>query len=287
MMAGVVAGQARLLAPVSAALWTPLNMAVVPQIYLDVQDSVVTDVSGVCSAISNLGAMGANGDFSQATAGSRPTILSGELSGKRVLRFDGLDDVMQGGSTQQLALLRNVSVAWVFCVYKKRLLDTTGARIVFAVPRGGSAGTRFSIAASSDAALNRPDVNGRRLDDGLYAAMSHGSAPVGYVMTFSGINYATRAGQIRMNGDIGVENAALMDTAGTTSNTPSFSPLCLGGVNTAGVAASDIDLAAIIVSSVYPSSADVDKLFGWAAHKYGLTTNLPGGHPYKTVAPTA
>ena len=38
-------------------LWTPLNMATVPQIYLDAQDSVVTDVSGACSAISNLGGL--------------------------------------------------------------------------------------------------------------------------------------------------------------------------------------------------------------------------------------
>jgi hypothetical protein len=81
MIPGIVAGQMRVCG--GAVLWTPLNMATVPQIYLDAQDSVVTDVSGACSAISNLGAMGANGDFSQSTSGNRPAILAAELNGKR------------------------------------------------------------------------------------------------------------------------------------------------------------------------------------------------------------
>lgn len=32
-------------------------------------------------------------------------------------------------------------------------------------------------------------------------------------------------------------------------------------------------------------SLDREKLFGWAAHKYGLTANLPADHPYKYEAP--
>jgi hypothetical protein len=44
--------------------------------------------------------------------------------------------------------------------------------------------------------------------------------------------------------------------------------------------------AALIVSSAIPTDAEIDRLNGWAAHKYGLTANLPGGHPYKTTAHT-
>lgn len=33
------------------------------------------------------------------------------------------------------------------------------------------------------------------------------------------------------------------------------------------------------------SQDDIDKLFGFAAHKYGLTDNLPTYHPYKTTVP--
>lgn len=34
-----------------------------------------------------------------------------------------------------------------------------------------------------------------------------------------------------------------------------------------------------------PYLADVQKLEGWAAWRFGLTANLPSGHPYKSVAP--
>jgi hypothetical protein len=35
------------------------------------------------------------------------------------------------------------------------------------------------------------------------------------------------------------------------------------------------------------SSADRERIEGYLAHKWALTGNLPGGHPYKTAAPTA
>jgi hypothetical protein len=62
MIGGIVASAAPVnVQAAPAVLWTPLNMATVPQIYLDAQDSVITNIGGVCSAITNLGAMGAAG----------------------------------------------------------------------------------------------------------------------------------------------------------------------------------------------------------------------------------
>jgi hypothetical protein len=43
---------------------------------------------------------------------------------------------------------------------------------------------------------------------------------------------------------------------------------------------------ATIVIATNPSLTDLQKLEGWAAHKYGLTANLPSDHPYKLVGPT-
>jgi len=34
-----------------------------------------------------------------------------------------------------------------------------------------------------------------------------------------------------------------------------------------------------------PSQGDSDKIEGYLAHKWGLTTDLPSNHPYKTIAP--
>lgn len=288
MIPGIVAAQTRVAA--GGTLWTPLNMATVPQIYLDAEDSVITDVSGFASAISNLGAMGANGDFSQGTAGSRPAILAGELNGKRVLRFDGTDDRMQGASAAQKDIFRNVTSAWIYAVVKKRVADGTDInRIIAATSTGTSFGARMQALAGSSVAggANKPAIYARRLDAGAFSSLvSASSIATSYYMCMFEVDYATRAGRIYTNGALAIENTTLIDTAGATSDTASQEAVVLGSFpdQTAGFA--DMDLAGIVMSNTKPSSSDIDKLFGWAAHKYGLTASLPGGHPYKTVAPT-
>ena len=280
MIPGIMAGQAR---PVSAALWTPLNMAVVPQIYLDAQDSVVTDVSGFASAISNLGSMGADGDFLQAASGSRPAILDAELNGKRVLSFDGIDDVMTGDTVAQKNILRNVAAGWAFLIYKKRGSDSANRRALH-IPAGGVAVPRLVVWAGL--ADNKPAMQARRLDaDTTVTASSTTTAVGAYAMLLHTVNYATRAGRIYKNGSLDVDNPTFTAAAGNTSDTASVEAIAIGA-RTGGVVPADIDLAAGVVSRETPSDSDIEKLFGWAAHKYGLTTNLPGGHPYKTVAPT-
>ena len=285
MMAGIMAGQAR---PVSAgaALWTPLNMTVVPQIYLDAHDSVVTDVSGACSAISNLGAMGSSGSFSQATADGRPAILTAELNGNRVLSFDGVDDVLTGGAAQQLSIFTNMSAAWSFFVYKKRNVDPSGNRLLLSTSIGGSAGTRFGVLASLSSALNQPVLQGRRLDADALSTLALGSTSAGnYALLLADVNFSTRVGRLQLNGSAPVLNSTFTAATGATSNTTASAPMAICAT-AGGLVPGDIDLAAVIISNTYPSAGDIDKLFGWAAHKYGLTANLPGGHPYKTVAPT-
>jgi hypothetical protein len=290
MMAGVVSGGRPIVAG-SGALWTPLNMAVVPQIYLDAQDSAVTNVSGACSEISNLGAMGSNGNFSQSTAGNRPSIVASALNGKTILSFDGADDRMQGASTAQKGLLRNVTSAWVYAVVKKRTTDASDTtRVLAGVSDGTSVAPRFitDVGFGGTGGANKPFLAAKRLDAGATAELLSTSAISGsYYMVLHEVNYSTRAGRIYTNGSLAIENTALIDTAGSTSNTDSQHPLVIGSFPSQAAGFADVDLAAIVISNAAPSGGDIDKLFGWAAHKYGLTASLPTGHPYKTTAPTA
>lgn len=287
MIPGIMAMQVQRVSA-SSELWTPLNMAVVPQIYLDAHDSVVTDVSGACSAISNLGAMGSSGSFSQATAGRRPQILAAELAGKRVLRFDGVDDVLLGDATQQKDLLRNVGAGWSFEVLKKRTSDASGAasRIVFDC-RSGTTGVRFGTLAGNSSAgdQNKPRIQASRLDGGIAGVLSAAVTSTAYSMRLFHVDFSTGVGSIYVNGTLAISNAALVD-AGNTSNTAAAAPLSIGAFNT-GILAADVDLASIAIDKTALAAGDIARLFGWAAHKYGLTASLPAGHPYKTVAPTA
>lgn len=286
MLLGAVIAQMRVVS--STVLWTPLNMAAVPQIYLDAEESVVTNVSGFASAISNLGAMGANGDFSQGTAASRPAILAAELNGKQVLSFDGTDDVLLGATTAQKDLFRNVGAGWAFVIYKKRTTDGgVMTRRIFHCSNGSNANSRLAVNATlNPGGTNTPALSVQRLDadtpTNLVAAGTHVET---YVMILTAINYSTRAGRIYIDGALDAENTTLTASAGNTSNTTSSTNLSIGARHD-GILLADIDLAAIVLSNTYPSVSDINKLFGWAAHDRGLTANLPSGHPYKTIAPT-
>ncbi|WP_324730964.1 hypothetical protein [Pseudomonas paeninsulae] len=290
MIMGMMAAQMRT-AGGGAPLWTPLNMATVPQIYLDAQDSVVTDVSGACSAISNLGAMGANGDFSQTSSGYRPAILPAELNGKKVLRFDGSNDVITSGSTAARGVLKAAPVAWAFNVYKKRSVDPspTFRNLVYvSTGTGPGLAVRFSVFSGSGQAdgANKRMIQGRRLDaDALALITSPNPSYEGYCMSLAIMGITANNMELRLDGAVEATGTTIPGSSPVTSTSDSYHALAIGATPFAG-SASDVDLACTVLSNSLPSAQDIDKLFGWAAHKYGLTANLPGGHPYKTVAPT-
>lgn len=68
---------------------------------------------------------------------------------------------------------------------------------------------------------------------------------------------------------------------GTTANTVSKEIGIAGGA-----AGFDGRIAAIVFGNTQLTQLERQKLEGWAAHKYGLTGNLPNDHPYKTLVPT-
>lgn len=268
-------------------LWTPLDMATVPPIYLDAQDSTVTDVSGFASAISNLGSYVTAGDFAQSTAGNRPAILEAELNGQRVLSFDGSDDFLSCNATVARNILRGQAAAWSFLVYKKRATDGADtARFALQIT-DNAGGSRYNHSVGwTSGGANKQAMSVRRVDGAGAVTMTAATAKsTTYAMGLEAVNLSTRLGRIYLDGSIDAENATFTASTGIFSNTTSSLPLSIAASST-GTFATDMDLAAILIGNVYPSDSDIDKLFGWAAHKYGLTASLPGGHPYKTVAPT-
>lgn len=266
--------------------WTPLNMATVPQIYLDGQDSVITDISGAASTWENLGTLGANGSVVAASSGERPTILAGELNGKRVLSFDGTDDMMK--AVNDLDIFKNVGAMWTFTVYKKRATDGSPTlRPLIYSRRNTSTGGRLAVYAGLSVVglANKPYVQARRLDADSITAIQGTSALSGsYCMVGAFVNVSTAVASLYVNGTLDATNPSMPVSSGLTQNLDAYGSTSIGG-SYSGVY-SDVDIAAVVISSTYPSTDDIDRLFGWAAHKYGLTDSLPGGHPYKTTAPT-
>jgi hypothetical protein len=52
-----------------------------------------------------------------------------------------------------------------------------------------------------------------------------------------------------------------------------------------GLYCAAFDLAEILYCTSAPSSDSLIKLEGYLAHKWGLTANLPNGHPFKVSPP--
>lgn len=51
------------------------------------------------------------------------------------------------------------------------------------------------------------------------------------------------------------------------------------------VNSADMQVAEVIVATATPSDTDTERIEGYLAHRWGLTANLPFGHPYKVSQP--
>lgn len=274
----------------SAGLWTPLNMATVPQIYLDAAASTITQSGGVISAVSNLGSLGSSGDFVQSISSQQPAFLGSAVNGLPVISFDGSDDALECNTSVAKALFQSVAFGWSFLVYKKRTADASPRRrTMVCVFAGPSSGVRYMVTAGYNTAGNadKPNWLGKRQDgDGVNVIPVAGSAVQGsYVSLGCAVSYGGGTMLSHLNGSQTFSGSA--STAGNTSNTAAAFPLAIGATVAGSPSdAADIDLAAVVIGNFNLTTTERQKLEGWAAHKYGLTASLPSGHPYKTTAPT-
>lgn len=265
-------------------LWDPSMLVSPAAIWLD-HTSAVTDVSGNASQWNDKTANGWH--FSQSTAGSRPLIVASGVNGLRTLRFDGVNDLMTCAVAGSTALMQNKTAGWALAVMKKTAIDGSPLdKCLFWGAKGDSLSVRFALQPGSSFAANRPHMGVRRLDADAFAHIeSSTTIDAAFHMMLFQQNWSTGAGSIHLDGTQVASNATLT-SAGSTSNTAAFGNLSIGATPDASGRFLDADVAAFIVGNgALPSSAEVDRLFGWAAHTYGLTSLLPAGHPYKVVRP--
>lgn len=283
MIPGILAQRRR--SGSTPGVWTPLNLSAAPQIYLHAQNSELTTVGGGCSLISNLGAMGSAGDFVQTVEANRPVVLGTAVNGKRALRFDGVNDYMLAPSTPARQVFKGVAHAWAFVVFNRRAATTGQTRVLLYGSVGNSSGARFACWAGFSGQDNKLITRGVRLDAEAGASVVSSVTFSGYTMALLSVDYTTRAATV-------VQDATVRATAdspssvGLTSDTTAQDPLAICGFPAGTGGFADVDLASIAVGNTELTGADIDRLFGWAAHEFGLTAKLPAGHPYKTTAPT-
>lgn len=267
--------------------WNPSMLPVAPKIWLDHTTSV-TDVSGNASQWNDKSANAWH--FSQATSTQRPLIVASGLNSLRTLRFDGTDDILTTAVAGSLDLFRNTGAGWTFAVAKKLATDVTDMErsIFYASTNGITARFAHSISSSAVGGANKPATSARRLDADAFARLVAPSVPTvnAFHLLLNTQEWSTGAAAQWVDGASVATNPTLT-SAGVTSNTASGLNLGLGAAaNGAGAQFADMEIAMFLAGAgSLPSAADIDRIFGYAAHTYGLQSLLPAGHPYKVVRP--
>lgn len=266
-------------APAPPGPWTPAEL-VLGQWLND--ESPVTDAGGgVCSQWNDISGNGRH--FSQADIAKRPAISISGLNGRRIISFDGGDILSAPGA---VGLFRAVSAGYLFGVYRLGVTDAVPTqRGFYWFSRGGGTSSRMVLGASNSVATaNTPYFGGRRLDSDAFSG-SESSTPRAeqWVMALGVCNYADREIDLYVNGELDSSVTGAWTAGGNTSDTNS-NGVTLGGI-LSEASYFPGSIAEVFAGVGVPAEADIDRVFGYAAHRWGLAALLPMGHPYKDAPP--
>lgn len=254
--------------------WTPAQLS--PTIWLN-DASPVGDSGGLCTSWSDIS--GNANHFNQVFASQQPLIVTGGLNSRRTIRFDGTDDRLVRSPNN---LFRNSGACYAFLVMKKAATDAGTFRIVFSAQAGVNA-VRFSVSTSASGFANRPRMVVRRLDADAASILGAATATnTAWHMVLCQMQWSSGAGTIYLD-DVQDATNPTLTSAGNTSNTDNFGDIGLGsdGTNPA-----DVEIAEFVVKDgAIPTTDERNKIFGYAAHRWGLTSLLDISHPYKTTPP--
>lgn len=263
--------------------WTPSNMVNYPQIWLDADTPDMTVSSGVISTVVNR--TSAQYNF-RATSSNRPTLITAGINGKNVIRFNGTSHALYCGDFSK-NMFNDLGVSWGFAVVKKSAIDSSAVlRRVF---NGGTwSGSTVSTLGCGFSTKNNVVYSGRTItSDAAYTWETGFTFDTSWHMIFFAYSFVSGAVTMWVDGQVYASTTSTLPKS-LSSAVGLSDPPCIGAYLANGVASQfmDMDLAAYVGSnSDIPRGDDLDRMFGWAAHLYGLTGLLPSGHPYKSAPP--
>jgi hypothetical protein len=233
-------------------VWNPSMLSTA--LWLDAADaSTITESGGAVSQWDDKS--GNSRNVTQATAANQPTYTSGGLNQLPVVTYGG-DDFLS--NTIGFQPYRSAAI-----VYRDSSSSTVGNVTPLGSVFGGQGGSYhgfddntqiFSVLYTDPKTLNGQNYrNGASIGDGLTTARP---------------------------------SSVCIQTHVATGNLTQ--PLTVIGADNANSSARAITgiIAEVIISPLAWSSLERQKIEGYLAHKWGLTANLPAGHPYKLVGPT-
>ena len=240
--------------------WTPAQISTA--LWLDAADaSTITIATGVSQWNDKSG----NGrNFSQATAGNQPVYSTSALNGKNVINFVSTDSLTRAAipfndlGNNSLYIVGNRTGRDgqynVACVFSRA--STRTRAMLFGYP-GGGWGT---------------------FTGGEFKSPT-GSVSSSYKMCEMIADQTTNAYLFYQDGTYQGSNGAVNVNTVFTDN------LCYLGNDQYGSSLAG-NIAEVIFCDEKNTDADRQKIEGYLAHKWGLTSSLPNDHPYKNTAPS-
>ena len=246
--------------------WTPANITTA--LWLDAADNAtVFSDAGTTQAIAGSSTVqqwndksGNARNVSQATSANRPSYLSANINGKNVVNCGSMASIVS------LATHNIGSTSVIAAVIKPNSITPGNRDYITGGGNNFNCHILYHLPSDSPQGLN------------LYSGTVLGGGNVLVASTISIIIGRTNgiSSSIRHNGTILSTGQAGAQNWSTTIRL---------GLSNPGVYVDSIYAEVVILSGASDVST-IEKLEGYLAHKWGLTGNLPGGHPYKTAAPT-
>lgn len=243
------------------SLWTPAVLTTA--LWLDASDSSTVTLNG--SNISQWRDKSGNArHVSQGSSSFQPT--KSTINAIDAIRFDGTNDVLSGSLTS------DISGNFYFIM--------VGQALSLASPQG------YVVSEVTTPYANYWAFLGVYPSNQVHVALYNGTQNPQLNGSTAAVNEIFFQIGERNSGTLTLykNGSAIGSVADNTTSVPNYSLIRIGGqVNPARYANANIGEVLIIPGTLSVSTRQI--IEGYLAHKWGLTANLPAGHPYKTTPP--
>ena len=280
----------------AVSVQVPWEPALVPSIYTMFNDtsSVVTSAQGLSQWNPVIGTY----PYAQSVGGARypQAVPQGMSNNRRTVKFDGVDDFLSMSDTGARTFGANTSAMWAFGVWRITKEITTGNMVPMAFG-DSSSNSRFTISIEVNTAGTGMGyrLRGRRIPAEAEGAMNDVplTSPRTWHMWYAAIDFQNNVFYFSINGGPTVQQSGVMPVAGLThsanaNRSPTLGawPSVANAMPTIAAAHTGMEVAAFTAGQGgLPTASEIQRLFGWAAHRYSLTALLPSNHPYKNTPP--
>lgn len=210
--------------------------------------------------------------MTQATGASKPAYASATQNSLNLVTFDGTNDFLESSA---LSNFISASAFTVLVVVRHRdtkvgTSDSYNNEAILADDGG-----YFGLHTNGPSGTGSIQVLGYNWDGNDDKA----AAVIGANNVWSVLVYTHGSGTLSL-----YRNGGTATTAASGDTEDLSGTLELGRSGVVNLY-QEMDLAEVVILSSEVGTSDRQKLEGYAAHRWGLDGDLPGGHPYKSAAP--